>query len=319
MCYQNVTVQEVYSTFEKEYKTVTENVGLATLPWKKVILLKGSDAQSFLDRMLSQKIIDLKPGEGCHATLLQKTGYMIADLYVLCFKDYLWLIVDEIVREKTRETLNKFIVADDVTVEDISCDWKILTICGKEARSFLKNKWHFSIEKPYSHCEVAGAIIYKSSHALYPSFDLVIAQKGLFDVGAIEKVGFTALNTLRIEAGCAWYPFEISEKTIPLEINFHDAISYDKGCYTGQETIAKATYRGHVNKISVKIVVEGNSLPEVNSEILLNGQKVGWLTSAVYSPQYGKTLALGFIKYDLREYQETFTVGTSKTLAHIIL
>src|SRR3989344_7224214 len=110
MQYQNTEVQEIHSTLEKEYKAVTESIGFTFLPWKKVITVEGKDSQSFLDRMLSQKIIDLKPGKSRHATLLQKTGYMIADLVVYCFtKDYFWLVVDETVREKTLEILNKFI------------------------------------------------------------------------------------------------------------------------------------------------------------------------------------------------------------------
>jgi len=223
---------------------------------------------------------------------------MIADLYVLCFKDYFWLIVDEIVREKTIETLNKFIVADDVEVHDISSDWKVITIIGKEAESFLKNQWQFSLEKPY----------YKSSHALFPSFDVVMPQKSIMDLRGVESIGFKTLNTLRIEAGHAWYPFEISEKTIPLEINFQDAISYDKGCYTGQETIAKATYRGHVNKVLVKLLIEDSELPQRDAEIFLDDQKVGWITSSVYSPKYGKILSLGFIKYDFKDLKSGLSI-----------
>jgi len=293
MYYQNVTVQEVCSNFEKEYKAVTESIGFAFLPWKKVITVEGKDSQSFLDRMLSQKIIDLKPGESRHATLLQKTGYMIADLVVYCFtKDYFWLVVDETVREKTLEILNKFIVADDVSIHDISSSWKVLTILGKDSESFTKDKLKV---------DPKSFIVYKSSHALFPSFDVVIPQKSLIDLKGIEPIGFKTLNTLRIEAARAWYPFEIGEKTIPLEINFQDAISYDKGCYTGQETIAKATYRGHVNKVLVKLLIEGSELPQKDAEIFLDETKVGWVTSACYSPKYSKNIALGFIKYDFKD------------------
>ena len=322
MQYQNIKVQEMCSTFEKEYQAVSERVGLVALPWKKVIALTGADAQSFLDRMLSNKIIDLKLGEGCHATLLQKTGYMIADLYVLCFKDHFWLIVDEIVREKTIETLNKFIVADEVSLEDISQDLKVVSIFGKESEGFIKKKWNVSLEHPFSHREVDGTIIYKSTHTLFPSFDFIIPQKGFVDLRDVETIGFGVLNTLRIEAGRAWYPFEISEKTIPLEINFQDAISYDKGCYTGQETIAKATYRGHVNKVLVKLLVEGAALPQKDSEIFLNEKKVGWITSSCHSQKYNQNIALGFIKYDLKDSQNELSIsgktGPFLLTAHLI-
>ena len=314
MQYQNTEVQEICSTFEKEYKAVTETVGLVDLPWKKVLALTGADTQSFLDRMLSQKIIDLKPGEGCHATLLQKTGYMIADLYVLYFKDYFWLIVDEIVREKTLETLNKFIIADDVEIQDISSDWKILTVIGKDAESYVKTKWNVLLERPYSHREMENSIIYKSSHAGFPSVDVISLQKSLMDLKDIEPIGFKTLNTLRIEACRAWYPFEIGEKTIPLEINFQNATSYDKDCYTGQETIAKATYRGHVNKVLVKLLIEGSELPQKDAEIFLDDQKVGWVTSACYSPKYSKNIVLAFIKYDFKDLKSGLSIlGKSGT------
>lgn len=324
MKFQNVQVQEVFSTTELEYESATSGEVLTKIPWKKILRMEGADAQDFLDRMLSQKIINLNSGEGTHATLLTAQGFMVSDLIVLKFENHFLLICDEMTRQKTAETLNKFIVAEDVRLFDVSESFRVLHFFGKDTRVLLKKWVNREISKLYSHESFHGCHVIKNARTCFEGYDVVYPADKESDIvfelirEGISLVGFNAFNILRVEAGSPWYPFEIGEKTNPLEIHFKDAISYDKQCYIGQETIAKATYRGHPNKVLVGFEICHSKL--LTEEAILNLQKyrfltfvrndkeneqqTGYVTSIVYSLKLNKWIALGFLKYDFRETNE---------------
>jgi folate-binding protein YgfZ len=107
-----------------------------------------------------------------------------------------------------------------------------------------------------------------------------------------RPVGFTALNWLRTEAGIPWFGHDMDENNLPMEFGLESAISMTKGCYRGQEIVARITHRGHLDRKLAGIAVEGHTVPEKGSEVYAEGKKVGTVTSATPSPALGKPLAL---------------------------
>ena len=118
-----------------------------------------------------------------------------------------------------------------------------------------------------------------------------ILLKGAFH--SIAPVGFQALESLRIEAGLPVYGVDVDESNMMLESGLSDAVSYTKGCYTGQEAVAMATYRGHVSKRLSGLVIAGETCPSVKSIILKEGKEVGYITSTLKSETLGAVIALG--------------------------
>src|SRR5262249_30803568 len=113
-----------------------------------------------------------------------------------------------------------------------------------------------------------------------------------------QPVGMAALNTRRIEAGIPWYGVDMDESHIVLEAGLEHAISTTKGCYIGQETVARIIFRGHVNKKLTGLTLQGSTAPPAKSRVLRDGKPVGVVTSAVVSPTLHRPVALGYIHRD---------------------
>ena len=112
----------------------------------------------------------------------------------------------------------------------------------------------------------------------------------------VSPVGMTALNIARVEAGIPWYGVDMDEGRIVLEVGMEESISFDKGCYLGQEIVERASARGRVNRKLSGLLVQANTLPRSGDKLYHNSQEVGWITSAVVSPRLGRPIALGYVR-----------------------
>ena len=124
----------------------------------------------------------------------------------------------------------------------------------------------------------------------------------------LKPLGWRAHEMLRVEAGVPRYGQDMVDTTIPLEANLANAISYNKGCYIGQEVIARATFRGHMNR-KLSGLLLGSTEAAPGTELKKDGKKVGWVTSVVRSPLKGQTVALGYVHRDHLEPGTVLAVG----------
>jgi folate-binding protein YgfZ len=147
----------------------------------------------------------------------------------------------------------------------------------------------------------------RANHTGEAGFDILVPDAGLKDVwdfallkGAFHSiipVGLRALESLRIEAGIPVYGVDVDDSNMMLELGLSDAVSFTKGCYTGQEAVAMATYRGHVSKRLSGLVLPDETLPEPGDKVIKDGKEVGQITSVLKSPSLGLMIALAYIKY----------------------
>jgi folate-binding protein YgfZ len=117
------------------------------------------------------------------------------------------------------------------------------------------------------------------------------------------------MEVLRIEAGIPLYGRDMTDETMPIEANLEHAISYTKGCYIGQEVIARLEARGHVNRKLVGLLLTGTALPASGTPLMAGDRNVGWLTSTTYSPARQQNIALGYVR------REFWAPGTALHLA----
>jgi folate-binding protein YgfZ len=234
----------------------------------------GTDRVAFLHGQCTNDIKSLAVGQSCYAVFLNAKGKMRGDAHVACVKDAFMLETSV----GLQPSLEKFIVTEDVTIDDVSGargEWLVVGTA--------------TVTLP------AGAVTF--SHPLGVG---VISALPL-----MATLGAEALEVMRIEAGIPKWGVEMDENTIPVEAGLAGrAISYDKGCYIGQETIARIKTYGHVNRQLVQLSVDSDELPVKGAKILADEKEAGQVTSATYSNRLGKMLALGYVR---REFAITGT------------
>lgn len=270
--------------------------------------LRGADRHSFLQGQVSNDVAALAPGETRHAALLDATGHVLADLWVYALPDSLVVETDPACLATLHGTLDRFLIMEDVTLADVSDRWVILSVLGDGAADLLPRL-------PDGLAAAARPLTYP----LAPGFDLWLrpdadaaATAALAGAGAIP-LGEDAAEALRVEAGFPAWGLELTPAVLLPEAGMADAISYTKGCYVGQEIVARLYARGHTNR-ALRHVLLAQDAPVPPPGTTLNGpedgpepgREIGRVTSAVHSPQRGgRALALAYVR------KEHLAEGTS--------
>ncbi len=309
---------------QAEYHAVRQGVGLCDLSHRGLVRVTGADRRRFLHAMVSNDTASLQPGQGCYATLLTNKGKLVADFVVYADSDAYLLDLEPQRAQPFIEEIDCFIIADDVSFSDESTQWGLLSLQGPRAADLLaltlEPDVHVKVpELPtYAHimCELAGHPVYliRRSHTGEMGYQLLAPRDALpalwqalwqhRDACNAHAVGLEALEVLRIEAGIPCFGRDMTADTMPIEANLLEAISYTKGCYIGQEVIARIDARGHVNRKLMGLFLEGTVLPEHGATIISPQREVGWITSATHSPALQRNIALGYVR------REVLTPGT---------
>jgi tRNA-modifying protein YgfZ len=258
---------------------VNNDIGTADLSRDRIRLrITGVDCVAFLHGQCTNDIKTLQTSQSCYAAFLTAKGKMRGDAYVVCLKDAFLLDASE----GLQASLEKFIITEDVAIEDVSSSLGAWLIVG-------------GVASPSG----GGPTIPAEAVAFTHPLGLGV----LSPVPLPVTLDASTLDALRIEAGVPAWSVDMDENTIPVEAGLAGrAISYDKGCYIGQETIARIRTYGHVNRQLVQLSVAGDRLAERGTKILTSEQEVGQVTSAARSNRLGKVLALGYIR---REFAVT--------------
>lgn len=253
--------------------------------------LTGADRVRFLHSMVTNDIESLRPGTGCRAAMLTVKGRTLAELVVYADEDALWLELPGSERQKIKDVFDKHIVMDDVEVEDLTDAVRELGVFGEGAREAVERALGPVGElPPYHHRVVSGVRVAASPELLEPGYHLFgdVAIDGRFVDDAEWEV-------LRVEAGRPRYGVDLTEDRLFLEANMDDAVSLTKGCYLGQEVVARATARGHINRKLVGLALSGDGPAQPGAKLSGEGRdEAGLVTSSVVSPRFGP-IALAYV------------------------
>jgi len=321
-----------------EYATVREGgSGVIDLSNRGRILVSGAEAVQFLNGLITNDMKTLAENTWMPAAFPNVQGRLIASVRVVRLKDEgtdrttpeglpqqnsranvnpTFLIDTEpATHERVLKTIERFTLAGDFRVSDITGQTGLLSVQGRRAvnvvRSVLGDEAasiapRQLIQIPWQQNELRGKLtVVRATHTAEDGFDLVVSsdQAGslwhaLQSAGA-RPVGYDALEILRIEAGLPRYGVDMDDTNVVTEAALDDAVSYTKGCYIGQEIIARIKYRGHVAKKSTGLVFDQLVKVEANANIKSTDDKdIGRITSRTYSPHLGRTVALAYLKYD---------------------
>ena len=267
-----------------DYELVTGSAGLVDRPDRAKFLVRGAEAADFLQGQVSNDVEALEPGGGCYATVLTHKGKLRTDLRVLRGDDWFWLDTEAIGHAVLEHMLRTYSLGRDVQYEDVSESRALLSLVGPAARERLD-----AAPPGDEHSFVAG------EHGIYVATLLgvdVICEPGT--VLDVERVSDEAAECVRIEAGRPRLGFDMDADTMPQEAGINErAVSFTKGCYVGQETVARLHYRGKPNRHLRGLLLSEPA--ERGAEILLGDRTVGRLGSACVSPRLGP-IALALLR-----------------------
>jgi folate-binding protein YgfZ len=280
------------------YHAARYGAALAEMDWYGVLKLTGPDRASWLQGMVTNDVQNLVPGTGCYAAHLTPQGKIVAQMHILADDDAIWLSLERASLPKLAQAFDKLLIMEDVQVEDCSEQFDILSVVGPRALAVLE-AWLGEppkLEVLYSHrlFEEGRVVLSDIGYDLWgPRGQADKVLRSLAQSGA-TAIDHGAWDVLRTEAGIPIYGVDIDETTTMPEIG-EKGISYNKGCYIGQEVVAKVKYIGHVNRRFVGLTLSGSDLPELKSPIYKGAKEVGAITTSLYSPGLERPIALGFV------------------------
>jgi len=270
--------------------------------------------------MLTNDVKALAPGQGAPAAFLDAHGKVLTLLVVYVAADRALIELPSQMTAKTLETLDHFLISEKAEFEAVDDAFTILSLQGPKARGLLAGLAGVALDlAPYAHAEVTmggGPVrVINRAEGPAPGFHCWVraehaeSLRGAVLAAGAVPAGADTLEILRVEAGQPWYPQDVDASVILPETRLESLVSYTKGCYIGQETVARVKYRGHVNRALSGLVIEGERVPDVGARVLVSGTEVGRVTSAVRSIALGRPIALGYVR------REHFEPGTAVTVA----
>jgi folate-binding protein YgfZ len=312
-----------YGDVEAEYRAARQAVALHDATYREALRITGEDRVSFLHGMVTQDVKGLAAGAATYAAMITVKGAMVADARLVRREADLLLDLEPGMGAKVQEFLGKFLISEDAELLDATGELGVLRLMGPRTADLLGavSGSPFAALPPDATRAVtlAGQEVLAVGRAgQEPGVDLLVPRagleavwKGLVGAGGpfgLKPLGWRAQEALRVEAGVPRYGQDMVDTTIPLEANLTNAISYNKGCYIGQEVIARATFRGHMNRKLAGLLL-GATEAAPGTELKKDGKKVGWVTSVVRSPLKGQTVALGYVHRDHLEPGTVLAVG----------
>lgn len=249
--------------------------------------LTGSDRARFLNGQVTNDVRKANPNLSMPACVLNAKGKTDALIFMSAGAEELWIDADAEQRESLVQRLERYIIADDVTIEDVTEEFSLFHVTGESAPA-LPNDAHWRRAKRFG---MAGwdLVVVATVHDLL--LQSLSANEPLLDAEGAER--------LRIERGIPRWGLELTDQIIPVEANLaDDAIDYAKGCYIGQEVISRMKMSGQMSKRLCGLVsLDGSPLTPATRLLAPEDAKdVGWITSATRSDRLGKEIALGYVK-----------------------
>jgi folate-binding protein YgfZ len=315
------------------YAAVRENgAGLIDLSSRGRITVGGLEAVQFLNGLITNDMKTLLEDTWMPAVFPNVQGRLVGSVRIMRLKDIAtekatcpnYLVDTEAAsHENVLKILRRFTLAGDFRVNDVTAETAQFSVQGKKADEVVQPVFGDAVANlaergamkiSWDDTEVT---VVRATHTSAKGFDFIVHRadasrlsQALIDAGA-TPVGESAYEVLRIEAAVPRYGLDMDETNVVSETNLDDAVSYTKGCYIGQEIIARIKYRGHVAKkltgVSFAEKVEVTSGDVIKSS---DDKDIGRITSATYSPQLKRTIALGYLKYDY------LAAGTSVKVIH---
>lgn len=295
--------------------------GFLKRPRPGVLALIGEDAAEFLQGQVTNDVERLQPGQGCYAALLTPKGKVRADMRILRTKDSLLVVCDAALLPTIRHTIDTYRIGYFFKTEDMSEYWSLLSLIGEDADQMLHQVGIEGEEPPGQHENDSAVVDVHGTLAIRTPIgidllggDDAIAQNENLLVAEFERVDATAAEVARVEAGIPAFGLDFDENNIPQEANLNErAVSFEKGCYVGQETVARLHYKGSPNR-TLRLLRAEQPLQSGAVVTGEDGKELGTIGTAVVSPQLGP-VALAVLRREAEDGATVDAGGVAATVA----
>jgi len=298
------------SRLDTEYRALTESCGLLDRSERGKLALTGSGAKEFLAGQVSNDIEALSPGSGCYAAFLTPKGKMLGDLRALDLGDELFLDTERVALQALFDMIRRFKIGYDVELHKRTVECALLSLIGPTATQIVNAEELPDTEHASVRAQIGGmqAVLVRTDVGIDVICDVAedsAVSGALLQAGA-QPVSEAAAEIVRVEHGRPRYGVDLDDTVIPQEAGLNErAVSFTKGCYMGQETVARLHWRGKPNRHLRGLRLSAPVEP--GAELRLGERVVGHLTSAVLSPTHGP-IGLALVR---REAEPGSTVSVS--------
>lgn len=300
-----------YGAVEDEVRAARRGAVLAAWSDLGVLRLTGGDRAKFLHGVCSQEVKARRPGEGGYAFILEPKGRVISDLRFLVRQDSILLEVSAARREDLRRWLDRFVLISDVSVADVTAEWEILLLAGPRSRDVLAAAglpWPEGPEDAFVESAASGTPILiqadrtTGEHGCLiwiPPAEAPRLHDRMVAAGSpagLVAAGLEAIDVLRTEAGRPWFGVDIDEDDLPVETGQAPrAVSFTKGCYTGQEVVARQHFLGKPRKLLAGLLPEAADV-RAGDPVFIGSERAGVLSTVHVSPTLGRPIALAVLR-----------------------
>jgi tRNA-modifying protein YgfZ len=283
------------------YESLTTSAAFIDLSRRGRIRVTGEDRARLLHAMTTNHVQQMKPGDGIYVFFLNAQGRILADAVVLCFEDHFLLDTEPESRKPVYEHLDQYIIADDVTLEDVTDQTFSLGLEGPKAIDVAARCGMEAPHHRFAHIEsnelVAANIAATGSHgiriygAIERKEEVIASMEGAGAIAASDEDA----EIVRVENFVPRYGCDITEHTLPQETQQMHALHFQKGCYLGQEIVERIRSRGHVNRLLMGFRIDDATQPPApGARLMLEGQAAGEVTSSAVTP--GAVFGLAYIR-----------------------
>jgi aminomethyltransferase len=284
------------------YEALRSDAAWLDLSARGKIRVRGEDRARLLHAMSTNNVKDLRPGEGLYAFFLTAQGRILADAYIYNLGEALLLDTEPEIAGKLCDHLNKYIIADDVTLEDETTQWAAV---GLEGLNFRERAIAVGVPVPpqkFSITEWGAGFVSRVAATgadgiriflLSDQRDALVERLAALGV---PRATSEEARLVRLENGIPRYGEDISERHLVQETQQLQAIHTNKGCYLGQEIVERVRSRGQVHRQLMPIRIRSTTPPEPGTKLTAAGNNAAEITSAAYSPALGEVVALGYVR-----------------------
>ena len=313
---------------------VRESVGVTDLSYRSIFRVTGTDRASWVHGLVTNDVDNLKEGSGLYAAMLSHIGRMITDLKVYARPEHLILDIHPANAGKVADILKKSIISEDVELEDLTQLLAIISVNGPRSSELVKDLFKQSFSRLGEYDNVAvpfddnDVLVVKDMHLGEEGLNLFVQRnsapalwRSVLDAledNQTQPFGLTAYDSLRLESGRPEFMVDMDESTIPLEARLEKAIHFNKGCYTGQEVIARVRRMVLSKMFLIGMVFDGQKVPVKGDKLYERGREVGRITSSTWSPVLKRPIALGYVVRDLAKAGTSLYSSNENLAAQVV-
>lgn len=294
-----------------QHQALREGCALLEESGVSPVTLSGEDRVRFLNGLVTCDVRRLAPGQGAYGFFTDAKGHILADVVVRALPDRLFLELATAQRESLVEHLETYVVADRVEIHRVEDHLGVTVAGARSAEPWMRLLQERALSpEPWGHleAELSGQPLLVAADrrlgvpawtAWTPAANASELRTALLAVAGprlARAIAPSALETVRVEAGVPWFGRDFGPQNLPQETGLEEAVSYDKGCYLGQEVIARLHYRGQVARQLRRLRFDGLERPPLGVGLLDETREVGRVSSAVASPATGRITGLAMVQ-----------------------